>query len=176
MHSVIHLAFAFYLSLTAVSLAAEPLIDKHGQLIGALGVQVGDDYYDVEFIDGSCAAVFDGCDEVSDLPFGASEKKARDASNELLRQVLQDGPLGAFKSTPSLIRGLEDEKYGFLYTPRGLNSPSPHANVEATAVVNASPAGEAEGWSDTVNGAWYINKDTDFSTDPTITFVRWTKR
>jgi hypothetical protein len=39
-----------------------------GQLMGASGVDVGGTLYDVEFIDGSCIALFSGCDDPGDFP------------------------------------------------------------------------------------------------------------
>jgi hypothetical protein len=40
-----------------------------GTLLGASNVQVGDFLYDVNFVDGSCAGLFDGCDDASDFDF-----------------------------------------------------------------------------------------------------------
>jgi hypothetical protein len=40
-----------------------------GTLVGASNVQVGDFLYDVNFVDGSCAGLFDGCNDTSDFDF-----------------------------------------------------------------------------------------------------------
>ncbi len=75
-----------------------------GQLMGASGVLVDRSLYDVEFLDGSCIDLYDGCDEASDFTFqtGAS---AVLASQALLDQVFLDGPSGNFASAPVLVNG-----------------------------------------------------------------------
>jgi PEP-CTERM motif len=51
--------------------AATLLFNGSGILTGANGVNVGGVFYDVEFVDSTCVAVFDGCD-VSDFDFTTS--------------------------------------------------------------------------------------------------------
>ena len=75
-----------------------------GQLFGASGVDVGGTLYDVEFLDGSCITLFNGCDDVSDFTFQTS-LAASVASQALLDQVFLDGPLGNFDSSPNLTNG-----------------------------------------------------------------------
>lgn len=72
-----------------------------GQLMGAEGVDVGGTLYDVEFLDGTCIAVFNGCDGVSDFTFQDSASAAL-ASQALMEQVFLDGALGDFDSIPGL--------------------------------------------------------------------------
>jgi hypothetical protein len=40
-----------------------------GQLVGASNVDVGGILYDVEFLNGTCIALFDGCDSSADFTF-----------------------------------------------------------------------------------------------------------
>ena len=75
-----------------------------GQLMGASGVDVGGSLYDVEFLDGTCASVFSGCDEASDFTL-SDWNEAGLAAQALLDQVLLDGPSGNFDSSPWLTAG-----------------------------------------------------------------------
>jgi hypothetical protein len=58
-------------SALSFSASAIPIIqyDINGQAVGVNGVQVGSSVYNVVFQGGSCASVFTGCDDQSDLTF-----------------------------------------------------------------------------------------------------------
>ena len=99
-----------------------------GQLMGAFGVDVGGTLYDVEFVEGTCPALFSGCDEASDFPF-ASQAEAEVAAAALGEQVFLDGPSGNFDSEPWLTNGCEDPHTCFVYIPVAVES------VTNTAVV-----------------------------------------
>ena len=75
-----------------------------GQLMGASGVDVGGTLYDVQFLDGSCSALFNGCDADSDFTFN-SLASAGLASQALLDLVFIDVAQGAFDTDPDLTRG-----------------------------------------------------------------------
>jgi len=75
-----------------------------GQLIGASEVDVGGTLYNVEFLDGSCIALFDGCDSASDFTF-TSSVQATLAAQALLDQVFVDGDDGMFDTQPELTAG-----------------------------------------------------------------------
>lgn len=75
-----------------------------GELTGAAGVEVDGALYDVEFLDGTCVAVFNGCDNASDFAF-TTLASAGLAAQALLDQVFLDVPEGAFDSQPALING-----------------------------------------------------------------------
>ncbi|MEJ6393691.1 VPLPA-CTERM sorting domain-containing protein [Gymnodinialimonas sp. 2305UL16-5] len=77
-----------------------------GQLVGASNVEVNGALYDVEFVDGTCAALFDGCDAQSDFIFSTLDQ-ALAAGRSLSETVFLDGPLGNFDSDPSLTAGIE---------------------------------------------------------------------
>lgn len=72
----LHQQFLFFLiPLTAFLLAGAPafaapmLSFSGGQLTGATGVDVGGTLYDLTLMEGTCQALFDGCDAQSDFPF-----------------------------------------------------------------------------------------------------------
>jgi hypothetical protein len=76
-----------------------------GQLMGASGVDVGGTLYDVQFLDGTCIDLYNGCDEASDFTF-QTQGDAFLASQALADQVFNsDSVLGAFDSTPNLTNG-----------------------------------------------------------------------
>ena len=84
--------------------AATLIVDGAGRLIGAADVDVGGTLYDVEFADGSCTSLFDGCDSIDDFTF-VTQAEATAAAQALLDQVLVDGPAGQFDSVPSQVAG-----------------------------------------------------------------------
>lgn len=96
--------FVITLAIASTANAAALLVDSSGILTGATGVKVQGTLYDVEFVDGTCAAVFTGCDAASDLiftTFGAVST----AGEALLDQVFLDGSAGNFDSHPELTSG-----------------------------------------------------------------------
>jgi hypothetical protein len=88
----------------APGVSAATLTVTSGILTGAQNVTVGGSLYDVVFVDGTCAAVFDGCDDPADFIF-SSITTAVEASQALLDQVFLDDPLGNFDSNPNLTFG-----------------------------------------------------------------------
>ena len=60
-----------------------------GILYGASGVDVGGTLYDVEFVDGTCISLFNGCDELADFTF-TDTTGAQAASTALLGQVYSE--------------------------------------------------------------------------------------
>jgi hypothetical protein len=102
------------------SSAATLIIDGNGQLTGAQGVDVGGTLYDVEFVDGTCAAVFNGCNGNSDFAI-SNEATALLAGQALFDQVLIDTPLGAFDSSAALTRGCSDTDVCSVLTAYGVS-------------------------------------------------------
>jgi len=78
---------------------------QNGILFGASDVDVHGKLYDVQFVDGSCNDLFNGCDPAS-FTFQHSVF-ADQASDALLTQVLQDTGSGNFDTNPTLIHGCE---------------------------------------------------------------------
>jgi hypothetical protein len=97
------LSIAVLSLLTASTASAATLNVSGGQLLGASGVIVDGSSYDVAFLDGTCIALYSGCDEVSDFTF-QSEAAAVLASQALLDQVFLDGA-NLFDTDPELTEG-----------------------------------------------------------------------
>ncbi|MCV3272093.1 VPLPA-CTERM sorting domain-containing protein [Roseobacter sinensis] len=132
-----------------------------GQLHGASNVPVAGKLYDVEFIDGSCVSVFNGCDSVANFVFSTSAQ-AQAAARSLLDVVFVDGPFGNFDSDPTLTAGLEAD--GFAVIPYGL-TPSKRA-VYAAHAFNSF-------FSDFTT-PMIVTSTQDFSTDLSRTLARFT--
>jgi hypothetical protein len=122
------------------SMAAEPVI-VNGELIGATGITVFDRVYDVEFIDGSCVGLFNGCDDDDDFPIPIEENRyASAAADALLEQVFLDNGFN-FDSQPELTRGCESSSECQVYVPYGLIV-SGVTLIAAIAAVNDAGAGD----------------------------------
>ena len=89
-----------------------------GQLMGASGVDVGVSLYDVQFLDGTCISLYNGCDQVSDFTFQTSQDSVL-ASQALEAQVFQSGTFDEF---PDLTNGCGASVTGscLVFTPHGL--------------------------------------------------------
>lgn len=98
------LASFIVLLLVSSSASAATLNVSGGQLLGASGVIVDGSSYDVEFLDGTCVALYSGCDSVSDFTFQTSAAAIL-ASQALVDQVFLDGGAGLFNSEPDLTTG-----------------------------------------------------------------------
>ena len=97
---------AILLLIANASYALTLNVDASGQLLGASGVVVNGTQYDVQFKDGTCIDLFNGCDSNSDFTF-QSQADATAASAALLSQVFLDSPVGNFDSNPDLTNGCE---------------------------------------------------------------------
>ena len=87
----------------------------------ASGVIVDGSSYDVAFLDGTCIALYAGCDESSDLTFQTAARAAM-ASQALLDQVSLDD-IDVSDSFPDLTNGISDPERGVVSTPHGLADP-----------------------------------------------------
>ncbi|MFA7604274.1 MAG: PEPxxWA-CTERM sorting domain-containing protein [Novosphingobium sp.] len=121
--------------------SAATLIVSGGILQGATDVDVNGAMYDVRFVDGTCQALFSGCDEDADFIFRTKET-ARAAAQALLDQVLIDGPAGNFDSVPQLTAGCIDT-YGFCLTiiPYKITHPGRTAATAAVWLENFVTSG-----------------------------------
>ena len=88
------------------SSSAATLQTSGTELIGALNVNVNGTFDNVEFVEGTCIALFSGCDEPGDFTF-TTQTSALAAADALLGQVFIDGPQGNFDSDPSLTLGCD---------------------------------------------------------------------
>lgn len=117
------LAPAFLATLGLASPAYALTLDTQGgELVGATGVDVGGTLYDVVFGDGTCAGLFDGCDDVGDFDF-QSEAAARAAADALFAHVLVDQGTAAtnYDTVPGLTRGCGGFGGCQLFVPYGLS-------------------------------------------------------
>ena len=105
-----------FLVLAQPASAATILVNASGQLTGATAVNVDGTLYDVAFVDGTCVALFSGCDASSDFTF-TSEFDATTASQALLDQVF----LGIYDTTPNLTSGCINRWECYATTPFGVN-------------------------------------------------------
>jgi hypothetical protein len=112
------LASFVVLMLASSGASAATLNVSGGQLLGASGVDVGGTLYNVEFLDGTCIALYNGCDESSDFTFQSSAD-ATLASQALLDQVFVDGT-GLFDTDPELTFGCIDVSRCEALTPYGV--------------------------------------------------------
>jgi hypothetical protein len=121
-------AAALAIALASPAAAATQIVNGSRQLTGATGVIVNGTSYDVEFVDGTCAALFGGCDSVSDFTF-QSQTDASAAAYSLVHQVFLNTTAGQFDSVPSLILGCGDTFTGSCgaVIPYGLSDAAPFA-------------------------------------------------
>ncbi len=93
------------------SLALGAVLDiRSGILFGASDVNVNGTLYDVDFLEGTCIGLYNGCDANSDFPFTnpadlSDTVLGLAAHAALLDQVFVDSALGNFDSVPSLTNG-----------------------------------------------------------------------
>ena len=92
--------------------AVVPQVDSSGILTGATGVLVNGQSYDVSFMDGTCAALFSGCDAASDFTF-QSQVDAQAAALALDAQVF----VSTFDTNPNLTRDCPVGANCFAFTP-----------------------------------------------------------
>jgi hypothetical protein len=150
--------------------AAASLVNGSGILTGAAGVNVNGTLYDVEFVDDTRAAVFDGCDSVNDFAFTTLADAAA-ASDALGVQVFVDGPSGQFDSFPNLTFGCIDAFICNATTPFALTAFTPEGGIEASTFGNWSVA---SGLPDGSNHLTTINFKPDTSSEPFSVYARWT--
>lgn len=106
---------AFGLNATASINPLELLFDQTGKLAGANKIWIDGNYFDVRFVDGTCAAVFNGCDSPTD--FAVMANQAENASQALLDQVLQ----GELDRVPTRTRGCEFSISCWIVTPEAVS-------------------------------------------------------
>ena len=116
LHSAVRLLFVASSAWFMNTASAAVLQVSGGELVGALGVNVNGTLYNVEFVEGTCAALFSGCDQPSDFAF-TTQAQADAASQALLDQVLIDGPQGNFDTEPAMTFGCEPNTQASYCSP-----------------------------------------------------------
>lgn len=122
---IIQIVFAIVIT-TFVSVSHATVIfitekDDNGDVISLLGadnVNVNGSFYNVRFKDGTCVALFNGCDDAGDFVFN-TQTDAVAASAALLEKVFVDGVDGEFDNVPNLTNGCVDLRACGVYTPWG---------------------------------------------------------
>jgi len=142
------LVLAAVLVLMASGAQAATLNVVGGQLMGASGVLVDGSLYDVQFLDGTCIDLYNGCDDVSDFTFQTSASAVL-ASQALLDQVFLDGVYGQFDSSPPLTNGCEPHSRNqsdscWIVTPYQIGVPLQPATVAAANYVPWTTVGMEE--------------------------------
>ena len=145
------IALAAILGCTQVQ-AAPILQVENGIINGAKYIDVAGSYYDVEFITGTCAAVFTGCDTYQDFTFNTAIA-ASEASWALLDQVL----IGPYDDHPNLLRGCSDTFSCEILTPYQrsnyqratfINRAINYTGISDDVVVEAGLDNDVIGWLD----------------------------
>lgn len=162
------LRYGFFAMITLGFLALTPSAQAvtlnvvGGQLLGASGVDVGGTLYDVEFLDGSCVALFGGCDDISDFAF-QTQADAALAAQSLLDDVFIDGAQGSFGSSPALTRGISSSAFASIVIPHGFFN----ANTIEFFTAFITPTFNITG------GAGTFNVNTDLSDLDGFTYSRF---
>lgn len=177
------LSMTFAVILLTISGAAQALtLDiRDGALYGAQGVLIGGSFiagstpeagyfsggvsYDVEFIDGKCTEIFNGCNEASDFTF-TTENAAATATQSLLNQVFR---YGEFDDYADRTNGISYENVGFLVTPWGVAG----SLIEKVFGENYSITGLLAVDRVTRN-ARHINVNSDSGGGSDWVYVKWT--
>jgi len=118
----------------AVILNVDPI---SGELTGAQNVDVNGTLWDVSFQDGTCIALFNGCDQISDFAFTDSAS-ALAATTALMNTVFVDGPSGNFDALPTLTRGCTIGGPCSILVPFNLTVVAWKPTVVTKAFINSS--------------------------------------
>ena len=139
-----------------------------GSLRGASGVDVAGAFYDVEFVEGTCVALFGGCDEASDFPFTDADSQL--AAQALLDQVFLDGPLGAFDTSPELTQGCSDSALCGAVVPYYSTTLSlVQIDVFALNSTSTGPPDDA-----VFHSVVFLDPSSlDTTSDPQLVYARW---
>jgi hypothetical protein len=158
------LASFVVLLLASSSASAATLNVSGGQLLGASGVDVGGTLYNVEFLDGTCIDLYNGCDAASDFTFQTSSA-ALSASEALLDQVFVDGA-GFFDTDPGLTSGCTGSNTCLILTPYGLQGSgvflsvgmatnnTPGFDIDMAEITSSDAAVDVTGSSIVVYAVW----------------------
>jgi PEP-CTERM motif len=163
--------FVVILALATTADALTLIVNGSGLLTGATGVNVGGRLYDVEFVDGTCAALFDGCDNAAtDFAF-TTESEALAASEALVYEVFLDVPQGMFDSTPSLTFGCPGGPPAIfdgcqVFTPYLIGTPL----IRFGYAGNGQPGGFQ---LDAAAIAGFNNPPPDMAAEPDQVYARW---
>jgi hypothetical protein len=152
-------------SLLTVPMGAQAVtlqVNGSGILTGATGVDVGGTLYDVQFRDGSCVALYTGCDNPADDFVFTNAVDAGIAGQALLDQVFTDSALGQFDSLPELTNGCSSPGYCGAWFPYSIDN----GTVAVVFVDNRF-------FGDDLVGDFVVLTTTDTTPFPNNTFAVW---
>ncbi|OUR75565.1 hypothetical protein A9Q83_17270 [Alphaproteobacteria bacterium 46_93_T64] len=147
------------------TVSAATLDVRSGILYGALNVNVGGEFYDVQFLEGSCGALFGRCDAAEDFAF-TTKGTADIASEALIDQVfVTHGATSIdFDANPENTHGISSTSFGQILTPYYFLSPN---QVRVSAAHNSSTT------LDLIDSATYGIWDTTLGRANTV-YAKWT--
>ena len=143
-----------------------------GQLMGASDVSVDGALYDVQFRDGTCIGLFNGCDDISDFAPIQSSAFAQLAMAALEAQVfINTGVAGEeFSTNPTLTNGCSDASQCWVRTPLSLFSSShPVGFVNVAVLTNFAGTG-----FNIKPGFEQTFRDNDTGDEPEWVYAVWT--
>jgi len=148
--------------------AATLLVNVDGQLDGAADIDVGGVFYNVQFVEGTCNGLFDGC---TDFAF-TTQSDASVAAQALLDQVF----LGIYDISPELSVGVTSSSSARFFTPYSSTTPTYAGSPKIKP--GFYEGAMAENWAglngpDQVIPLWIMSKDYDTTTDVTNTYAVW---
>ena len=172
MKSFSHLIISLFFFYSSITLGAVVHHIQYDQLVGATGIEVDNEFYQVQFVDGSCIFLFNNCDQTSDFFFD-DVQTAHAANLALLEQVLLDLPSGQFDSQPELTNGCYSEGRCSIVTPVGTTAPQLEV-FPAVFLIN-----KADLLTDIHTGAGSTFRASDFSlrnsNADTLTYALWNR-
>jgi hypothetical protein len=135
-----------------------------GLLLGATGVEVLGEIYEIEFVEGTCIALFDGCDDAGDFPF-MTEADVLEAAQALLDQVWFDGPLGNYDSLPNATAGCTSSVSCTVFIPYALAALSTEVSIGQAKNLSTSTGDDVD--TDVTARSFDTGSGSNF------TYVRW---
>ena len=125
-----------------------------GKLVGAQNVDVNGTFYDVEFLDGRCDSLFNGCDNAKqDFAF-TTQIEALYAASALIDKVLLDGLPGKFDTFPGRTTGCTDTFSCAIWIPYGLYTAFDGNHVNVVKAINT------QSFDYTVGSNAFVSEDT----------------
>ena len=163
--------FIFF-SYTSITFASVVHHIQYDQLVGATGIEINGEVYQVQFADSSCILLFNNCDETTDF-FFPDAQSGLEANLALLEQVLLDLPSGLFDSEPELTRGCYSHIQCSIVTPIGSVAPQLEM-FPAVFLIN-----KKDQRSDIHTGSGSTFRASDFglrnSSADTLTYAIWSR-
>jgi hypothetical protein len=161
MNRIFAAALAVLAFAAAPAMAATLTTNGSNQLTGITGLTVGSSTYNVEFVDGTCAAVFGGCDSLSDFTF-QNQPDAHTAGDALLAAIVGS----SFDTAPGTTFGCIGGASCFMLIPYGF---------DGLQVGSADAQGVFNGAASNSNATHFgVPPSTDLGTNNTLVWARFT--